>query len=262
MSFLDMLSWIADDISTSIELMAEEFPSFQQDMRDIKNDFQEITTDGVKEIVIKGNDNYKTSSELRDEANSIIHNASQKLNDTLEKTKAMIVSLNNNNEKLQKKRICLLGSYKDPEISINDLRESKFATPIKKPEYHWDPNDEYIFGGIRALPEPLARSERVMEAKKFHEQAQDYSVQVDAELARLHSIQTQVLVIENAIKEENQVLDILGSLCFQVPKNEKPDIILRIETILQENLFSDTNERSAAYQRALSDLKHICQKYK
>ena len=101
MSFLDMLSWIADDISTSIELMAEEFPSFQQDMRDIKNDFQEITTDGVKEIVIKGNDNYKTSSELRDEANSIIHNASQKLNDTLEKTKTMIVSLNNNNEKLQ-----------------------------------------------------------------------------------------------------------------------------------------------------------------
>lgn len=252
---------LIDDAASSISLMIEEFPSFCDDMRELQNDFQETMTDGFKEIVIKGNDNYKTSSELQQEARTMIDQAKQRLAKAQSRTKESSEKLYKFNALLERKRIVVLKHYSSDDHILKSVAQSNFDSSLPTPQLRWNQDDEYLLPGIRLLPEPLARRERVKASKEYLHDAKDYAVFVDAEIVRLHEAQILIQMIERAIKEELNLLDALKAIASRVNAQDRTSVYSKVSTVLQENLLSENTERSTEYNHALLTLKDICKRY-
>ena len=250
------------ELIDSISLMSEEIPQFCNDMRECKEDIQEIMTDGVKEIIIENNDNYKTSSELRGEAVSTIHAADKKLAEAQAKTKELVDQLYNENTRLLERRSMVLHQYDPAAPALKELHQKAFDPGLSQPTLSWSRDDEYLLLGIRSMPEFLARYDRVNASKKYLSDAQDYSVQADGEVARLIGIQNMVSIVLSSLKEEIALLDTIKSLSLKTGSPEQAQIRYQLRVIMTENFLSPTCERSAAYQKAIHELTSLCAKYR
>lgn len=78
---------------------------FLRTVDDAKDEFHELCTDGFIEMVIKGNSNYKTSFEIRDEADEKIGKARGKYQERCNKFNKYLDALNNRINDLYKKKV-------------------------------------------------------------------------------------------------------------------------------------------------------------
>lgn len=205
MSFFYRLSFLIDDIKDGVK----EVTTFAQES---KNEFSELMTDGFKEMVIKDNNDYKTSYEKRDKSHAVIKKAHERLKQRADEVTMLATQteyameefytqrhmtmqqiLNTTNAHLQAisyihrlnsniEKTNLLRSFSSSSFSISSLAIPSSIVPL------------------------IAKRQRVEEANSMLEEAYVYERDVDAQIATLNSNESKLKYIHKVIAEEKVLL--------------------------------------------------------
>lgn len=198
-------------------------------------EFGEIMTDGFKEMVIKGNNDYKTSYEKIEMANSIVSSAKSTYKRAYEitesdysQTKEELNAHINYKKKLYKDILTKNQNVVDKLLEIN-LDEYTVKKPIFNIEVDYindykksaigimsfnnKPISQFsAYMGLNAISEfktgwLSSQRQRVEAAEDDLEDAKDFRAKMNFEVERLNKIKSKLKLIREKIKEERALLD-------------------------------------------------------
>ncbi|WP_442596700.1 hypothetical protein [Neobacillus sp. D3-1R] len=184
-----------------------------------RQEFTEIMTDGFKEMVIKNNNDYKTSFEKKDQAHAIMQGAKSRLNAKFEEvdtyareTEAIITKfydykLKITNDAIHSAKITM-DNFKQNDWQRKIILEATFLqTPINGLSVS---KNITKIGLLNLVDDLFVQSRRVQAANEYLEDAKDFKTQVDLEIARLDSLKARMTYIRNVVKDEQRVLDLVN----------------------------------------------------
>lgn len=262
----------------------------------------ECATDGFKEIVIKGNSNYQTSYEKRDQANWIIASAQESLKSKIEEVNKSIQTTDGLLKKHYNfKRDIMEGNLKETQQVLSafiemDIKNLIISEPVRK-------NIEVLktavntqssaaavpsfaslgssLGIFRILESAYLQSKRVEAANQYLEDARDYQSQARLQVEELEMVNTKMAFIHNSINDERRMLDVLlsklGELTDQTRQNltkgsftpneaDEAQAIWEIAEAIKEScvsiMLNDKLELSDQYLKAIKKLKILENKIK
>lgn len=221
---------------------------------DSKNEFNELITDGFVEMVLKGNKDYKTSYEIRDDADQIIQNATNKYRNTCIEFNSYIESLNNkikkiNNQKFQLAR--MLGKRIKMMDSFNSINLT-----VLKPSY-----EEFTIEKLLICSPFLnEKEERKRRSSEYMENAKDFKINIELEIALIHNTRVFLEAIEQNLNEEKQLLDALNKsiLNNQLSHNSYTPALRELHILISQFILDENGVRNTNYARAYNKLKQIC----
>lgn len=197
------------------------------------DELREIATDGFKEIVIKGNSDYKTSYEKRDEANQIVASAESSFRNVVDD----VMSVYNNVKKSvedhykYKKSIFekVTKEYAPSVVRFSAyVQQKKLDTSSKAFSIGnssistFQPMQNFVgSSGFNLLGDFLLQRKRVAEADQMLEEAKEYRAKIRMESEKLRSIKANLTLIDKHLKEERSLLKRLTSPIEKAISNMK-----------------------------------------
>jgi hypothetical protein len=211
MGFFSRLKEFASDmgeIANDVRTLAKES----------KEEFTELMTDGFKEMVIKDNNDYKSSFEKRDQATAIIANAKSKLNrkvtevnEYADETEAMMKDfygqkINITKQVLQTAKATLVDFERyDIKSKINS---PLFATINSMGKVNFSlPAINSLTSTLAIINTFMSQARRVKAMDDYLEEAKDYRSEVNYEIARLDSVKAKLQYMREVMKEEQNLLE-------------------------------------------------------
>lgn len=187
-----------------------------------RQEFAELMTDGFKEMVIKDNSNYKTSFEKKDDANGIINGAKNRLTSKLDEldlyanqTEGIIKNLYEYKMKVTNDTFEIINK------TINELGDYDLHNPIHKAFLKgrvlngkvnfYMTNNTLNTASLGIIIGVINQMSRVRVADEYLENAMDYQNKVNAEIARLNLLKVNMSYIRKVIKEEKNLLQNLSA---------------------------------------------------
>lgn len=232
-----------------------------------KAELTELCTEGFVEMVIKGNENYKTSFEIRDEIDAMIESQNNRYRNKCLEVNQLLKDLNEHITALYKRKeeiarhinVHILGSGSFFSFAIS-------ACFSNSPTY-MDPQNNYTIltdsivpksSGeefIDTLIEQYNRKERV---NKYKQDAEDYKVYISGKIAELNIIEANISAIEIHLKEEDTLLDGLER-SIKMNRNLKyKEIAEQLEKMVSLYILDENGERNKLYVASLEKLKTLC----
>lgn len=210
-------------------------------------DIAEYATIGFVEEVVKGNGEYKTSYEKRNEADAIyaasesrLNNASKSLNRTLEALNEKIRLIND------RKRV-LLSGMKDISEMACGLPTDCYMSSVSDPFYG--------LGGQRDI---ISACIRVSLADDYLEDAHDYRTECNEKIARINNFKARLSAVETVLDEESRLLDILER-SYEIRRFAKgAEIAEKLRQLLIRYICNTDGELDSGYIQSVNSLKELC----
>jgi hypothetical protein len=216
--------------------------------KETKEEIGEILTDGFKEIVIKGNNDYKTSHEKRDEAYNIVYNAESKYERVYKDVSNTYEKVSNLLKEHHSYKVNLYGEIKQvqaPLINeyINKLDNIKRTTKAKEGKLSF--TDVSFLSNIGSNIMPMSqnnldffrgsilRRKRVEEANGLLEDARTIRAEINAECEKLNRVKSNLQLVNKTIEEERSLIE-----RFVKPYKDK---IMNMGEILDHGNFTNEN---------------------
>ena len=242
---------------------------------ELKNSMEEIFTVGAYEMLIKGNSEWKTSSDIMDEANRIVEEAVENYEKVYNKTKKNLSCLNSNITVTNIKKLEVAKKI-NAIISVEEqkwkLKSAQPATPeFSKLNGNMATTLPVIYSaiptvnfskslGFIGIPMSIAlsggsSSQRIKIANENLEDAKDFMVKTKAKITKLQEIQVRIHEIELVLKEENCVLDALE----KTPLNsDKVNFYAeQLKTLMLEAIVHEDGAININYMNAVKRLDQI-----
>lgn len=176
----------------------------------IAGESAEFLINGTKEILINGNSNYKTSYQMRSEADairqSILHEFNSKIK-TVEEKFTLVTKQHKNLYDMKLEMLKELGVISFDIIpQESDTINLNHSTPI----IYFDETDFQFCSNI--LTNVLFMKQRRDLAKQYLEDAEDYEIKMKIKIVQLDNILLHIQHIKNMLDEENEILNNLWKL--------------------------------------------------
>lgn len=257
-----------------------------------RKEFKELMTDGFKEMVIKGNNDYKTSFEKRDEANRIISSARSRYNRTFQEVEAALHLVQ---QQIKHHYQFKLEKYKQLHSTYAaDIEKYVQQYELKKKEYEqsylsFDQHNlsfpifsSSIAGFVshkridQMLFELAEQRKRVKEADYMLEEARRIRAELDLECEKLKRLQSNLSLVEKTINEERSLIERLlhpmvekmqhtkGMLSSTVNTREQLEeieraiqIIKLLEKTLITQFLGDNSKITQQYKDVINQLREM-----
>lgn len=171
-----------------------------------KEEFTELLTDGFYEMVIKGNSDYKTSSEICAEANGIIYEQAERFKKRCAELNAQVKNLNTFIMELYNKKVKIaqeLHVRVDKAETINSFVE---YNQWMEPSYIESKSNINVLLRCIGFNETVASiSDRKNNAKEYLNDAKDYEVCVSNKIAEMNRVSAYVDGVGQVLLEERQM---------------------------------------------------------
>jgi hypothetical protein len=187
------------------------------------DELREISTDGFKEMVIKGNNNYKTSYEKMDEARSILHGAKADIEYELEQTKLKSDEVQKRFEENQLLKQKLIESCDNQlTVLVSDFSTLKKKFRMQLSQIHdtragfTSLQSQFTSQFVASLGlsfsfiTMIEQRNRVEKANQTLADAKSLAVKAEAEVERLKTYQLKFKSILDYLNNENRVLKSLN----------------------------------------------------
>jgi hypothetical protein len=272
MSYLfDMLEWKVQDAIDGVKDAANTFALGVDDFVNASIEtVEEITKNTIqfKQDLVDITFNDEAASDIVSEANGIISDNNEKYEKAYKKIQDKLLTLNHAREDVfyKKKLIALCLNQKCHNMI--EIPETIPSFQENVPSYQ---KAEDILPQIFDLPlyksqtgkivaaviNVMESKNRVSNAKDYREQAKDYEIEVNAEIAKLRRMDCSVTKIQNILREESEILKVIMNSfgCGRKLENEK--IAMRIRILLSEPILSENGKENVKYQKAVDELKAI-----
>ncbi|MDE3839071.1 hypothetical protein C0966_06770 [Bacillus methanolicus] len=213
------------------------------------DEIKEIATDGFKEIVIKGNSNYKTSYEKRDEVNQIVTCAESSYRNVVNDVMSVyyrVMSLVEDHyrykssvlERILKEYVPSVARFTAfMEQKKLDLQNYVFSSGFSNSLDLKLMNNFTSALGFEFLGDFLRQRKRVAEADEMLEEAKKYRAELHLEMEKLRYIKANLTLIEKHIKEERTLIERLT--------NPIEIVIIRIKNLEGRNVFDQKEIKEA-----------------
>lgn len=229
-----------------------------QAIDDAREEAKEIMTDGVVEMVFKGNEDYQTSFEKREKADRIIQQERSKYNRACEQVNQEIAALNAHIEESQRRKRKLLQGIRSKlsvqSIGISGIFQNNFSVP----EMQFQGFLDMAFDSLLGKTSADARKES---ADAYLEDARDYRVQVSGKIAELHSVSAKIACVETILTEERTLLDGLEKSLAVNRSLEYAQIARKLQVLVSTYIIEQTGNPNSVYQKTLDELKTLCPKF-
>lgn len=181
--------------------------------KEFGEDMHEILTDGVKEIVIDKNPNYKTSSEKRHEASEIINNSDEKLQLKRNEVKNKINKANEIQKAVLESRCNILGDVK----ILVEIKQKSYDASYKKVDIGKTFNikslnihfTNFAYDSFDLFPSTISlinsKKQRVEEADAYLSSAKTYRTKINMLCAEIDKELVKLEAIMNAMIQEQAI---------------------------------------------------------
>lgn len=228
-------------------------------IEDSADELHELCTDGFFEMVIKGNEDYKTSYEIKDEADSIIGQATNRYRDRCKLFNDYLNELNNLINSLEEKKI---GVSKQLNKAVNKLPTAK-----KINENVYTPTFEYTPSTISKICDCMGYG-KISDIKRkkdsvndYLDDAKDFEVYVSGKIADINRTEAFLESVKINLKEEDVLID---GLNLSLTKNNTElsryqAISNELNILIVEYILDSNGKRNEKYMAAFKELKKICE---
>lgn len=255
-SFFDFIESMYFDLSMNIKFAKDNY-ELKKDLGlrfvDLLQDINTLMTDGFVEMVIKGNLDYQTPSQVK----SITHN---KLNESIEKynkkcieTTNLLKSLNTHITNSYNKKYKLL---KSPKLVNYNLISNKFEINNQTHNfYNLEDNYKLLTASIFRRFPLLDRQV----ANEYKARVENYVNLISQKIAELDQVITTIKMIEFHLEEEDVLLDSLEKSLNKNRALKYKNIAEQLEKMVCEYILDNNGEESKIYINALEKLKKLCE---
>lgn len=224
-----------------------------------KEEFTELLTDGFYEMVIKGNSDYKTSSEICAEANGIIYEQAERfkkrcveLNEQIENLNIFILELFDKKEKIAQKL----------DVRINKaetINSSVKYNQWTEPSYVESKSNINVLLRCIGFDETVASiSDRKNSAKEYLNDAKDYEVCVSNKIAEMNRVSVQIRAIEQVLLEEQQILEALEESIRMDRHLQYDKIADQLHKMVSRYVLEEDCRMNKTYVDAMQEIKRLC----
>lgn len=225
-------------------------------LEDAKKEFFELCTDGFVEMVIKGNKDYKTSYEIRDEADSRIGEANCKYGERCCEFNRYLKELNDFINALYRNKVKLaqrMGRTVQKLPGLPAYQRSMYA-----PVYSYTESTIERICTCIGLREGFDIKNRKECAKEYLEDAKDYETEVMGQIAKINRAEAFLEGVRAQLEEERMMIDALNDSLNMKRELEYLEIGSRLNILISEFVLEDGGKKNQRYLKALEQLKAIC----
>ena len=253
MGFFDdveyFFSGLTDEVGTLVEGTAD-LVSFTV------GGITELMTDGVKEIVIEGNSNYKMSYELKEEAQNRISKARGRLQSRYDELEKRVKMFNEYAESVHTQKVALaerLGMRVGGKCTFSYRSNRYFSTP----SYFYSPSvnpDIAPFLGLNELTDIRGRKES---AKDYLEDARDFEVEASGKIAEVNRAIALIEALKEELYEEEQIIRKLNDAVTHNRILDRTEVGRQLQVLIAEYVLSEKGERNEVYRQGVEKLRQL-----
>lgn len=226
----------------------------QEVMEEGAEEFKEIMTDGFYEMVIKGNKNYKTSFEIRDEADKKIAQAEAMYIKKCRELNEYLETFNDHVNKLNEKKLMLLSEMKYKDLCIDPIVAKSVI--VNSPEYKYEKTTVEKMAEILGIWDAHSQKHRREAAGEYMEDACDYEVEMEMKSVQIEGTIVFLNEIEKKLDEEEKIIDsILRRKDTREVYEHSAEIVRDLQIMVTQYITDDTQKLNQAYVDAVDRLK-------
>lgn len=226
---------------------------------DTKEEFTELMTDGFAEMVIKGNTNYKTSFEIRNEADKIVALQAERYQNKCKELNSVLSNLNEHISDLYKKKI-ELAKRVNVQVGNKQAISSRVCYQSwMEPTYVETKSNMSMLCNMMGLTNITSIADRKNSAKEYLDDAKDYKVYVSKKIAEMNRIKANVNTIEQSLQEEDKMLEALEKSMDMHRKLEYEKIAKQLENLIVQYILNENGKKNETYLAALNQLESLCE---
>ena len=232
-----------------------------------KAELTEICTDGFIEMVIKGNENYKTSFEIRDEVDDMIASQNNKYKNKCLEINKLLKNLNEHITNLYKRKYEIATYINIHILDYSPTFSFSIPTNFISNLTYTDYQNNYNILTDSIIPNSqdrefidtlLEQHDRKAKVNEYRQYAEDYKIYISRKIAELNIIESNINAIEIHLKEEDILLDGLETSIKINRKLEYKEIAQQLQKMVALYILDEHGERNKLYVKSLESLKALC----
>lgn len=248
-----IMNEIAKEVIKSSDTLAGELVRTIDDSVDELN---ELLTDGFVEMVIKGNEDYKTSYEKRNIADGKIADAREKYEKCCLQFNKYLEQLNDQINDLYEQKVMLAEKFDKTINEISDL--PRYEREIYTPTYTYKKSTINLLCSCTGILNTSDIKGKKDSANAYLEDARDFEVYVDRKIAEINKTQAFLDSVKMNLEEEQQLINVLNDSLNKNRKLKYMDIERQLHTLIAEYILDSNGEKNKKYVEAVEALKKIC----
>lgn len=244
-----------EDLWDGIKDMIEEAPDFFSDMKECGDELHEILTDGVKEIIVKGNLDWETSREIREKATSKVGVAKQVHKEKSEQVQKLISDTQQRIDARYQREVKLIealasSQYRPPNIDqrISDIEN--YAPKVQLDNF--DKVANAIFNSI--FGHAISRKE----AEDALYNAEQYENFINQKMVELNIVEENLTHLNALLDEEDSLLDSIEAALNKNGSFAHAVIRDQLINLLSTQIYDNQMNITSGYQICISNIKSLC----
>lgn len=222
---------------------------------DAKDELYELCTDGFVEMVIKGNSDYKTSFEIKEEADERIGESRRQYQKKCCEFNKYLDKLNNRINDMYKKKVEIARRLNQTVSNMPNM--PKISGFVDSPSYSYKPSTISMlceYSGIGSVSDIKGRKNS---ANEYLEDAKDFEVEIFGKIAEISRIEAFLDTIELNLDEEELMLDALND-SLNTRRNMAYDkIATQLHILISEYILDPSGKKNEKYMEAINQLRKI-----
>lgn len=248
-----VMNEIAKEVIKNSDTLAGELVRTVDDSVDELN---ELLTDGFVEMVIKGNEDYKTSYEKRNIADGKIVDAREKYEKRCLQFNKYLEQLNDQINDLYEQKVVLAEKFDKTIKDIPDL--PRYERKIYTPTYTYKKSTINLLCSCTGILSTSDIKGKKDSANAYLEDARDFEVYVDRKIVEINKTQAFLDTVKMNLEEEQQLIKVLNDSMNKNRKLKYMDIERQLHTLIVEYILDSNGEKNKKYVEAVEELKKIC----
>lgn len=223
---------------------------------DGKEEMKEVCTEGFKEIVIKGNTDYKTSFEIKEEADERISKSKTKFDKKYNWFNKYLEELNNRITILYEKKVELAMTINKTVTYIPNMPQILLHNIT--PEYNYRPSAVTIIKKVYGIDDISDIRGRKQSAEEYLEDAKDYEVEIAKKIAEINRVKVVLDAININLSEEEILIQNLNEALLKNRDLQYDEIVGQLYILISEYVLDTNGEKNKIYMEAIEQLKKLC----
>lgn len=228
---------------------------FLRTVDDAKDEFHELCTDGFVEMVIKGNSDYKTSLEIKEEADKKIGEARRRYQKKCYEFNKYLDKLNNRINDMYKKKVEIAKQLNQTVSSMPNM--PKISGFMDLPSYSYKPSTISMlceYSGMGRVSDIKGRKDS---ANEYFEDAKDFEFEISGKIAEINRTEAFLDTIKLNLDEEEIMLDALKD-SLNMRRNMAYDkIATQLHILISEYILDPSGKKNEKYIEAINQLRKI-----
>ena len=228
---------------------------FLRTVEDAKEEFHELCTDGFVEMVIKGNKDYKTSFEIKEEADEKIAEARGKYQERCYEFNKYLEELNNRINYLYVQKVELAKKFNQTVSSMPNMPKISFYT--YSPSYSYKKSTISMlceYSGMGKFSDIKGRKDS---ANAYLEDAKDFEVEISGKIAEINRVEAFLDTVKINMDEEEMSLNALKDSMSMNRDIAYSKVAEQLHILISEYILDSNGQKNAKYLEAIAQLKKI-----